>query len=170
MREPNPKLVELSELLVGTWRVEGPGISGKAEYQAKRGGHLLVAFVDFTVGDSKMRVIQHITHHQDRDTLQARYLDTMGDEATYTWVLDGRTIRVSLGEEDSGTYFQATLNEDSSQYVGTWHYPDGQPPDPAESIVYSLLNESGDLVTWDDLRVCDGPSWTGTSRFRASDR
>jgi hypothetical protein len=42
--EPNAKLVELSELLVGTWRVEGP------------------------------------------DILQARYMDTMGDEATYTWV------------------------------------------------------------------------------------
>lgn len=142
--EPNPKLVELSKLLVGTWRVEGPGISGQAEYQAKNGGHLLVAFVDFTVGDSRMRVIQHIAHHPGRDALLARYLDTMGDEATYTWVLEGRTIRVSLGEEDSGTCFQATLNEDSSQYVGTWHYPDGEPPDAAERIVYTRLEDDGD--------------------------
>ena len=138
--EPNPKLVELSDLLVGTWRVEGPDITGQAEYQTKDGGRLLVAFVDFSVGDSKMRVIQHITYHQDRGTLLARYMDTMGDEATYTWVLEDRKIRVSLGEEDSNTYFQATLNEDNSQYVGTWHYPEGDPPDAAEKIVYTRVD------------------------------
>src|SRR5687767_279400 len=58
-------------------RVEGPDISGQAEYQAKNGGRLLVAYVDFSVGDSRMRVIQNITHHEDRGTLLARYMDTM---------------------------------------------------------------------------------------------
>jgi hypothetical protein len=98
--EPNPKLVELSELLAGTWRVDGPGIRGQAEYQSKNGGRLLVAYVDFSVGDSRMRVIQHITHDRDRGTLLARYMDTMGDEATYMWVLEDRKIRVSLGEKN----------------------------------------------------------------------
>ena len=46
---PDPKLVELSELLVGTWRVDGPDIRGQAEYQSKNGGRLLVAFVDCSV-------------------------------------------------------------------------------------------------------------------------
>ena len=142
-RDPHPKLVELSDLLVGTWRVEGPDIKGTAEYRAKDEGRLLVAYVDFTVGDSKMRVIQHITHHEDRGNLQARYLDTMGDEATYTWVLEDRTIRVSLGEESSDTYFQATLNEDNSQYVGTWHYPEIGPSDQTERIVYTRVADNG---------------------------
>lgn len=141
--EPNPKLVELSELLVGTWRVDGPDIRGQAEYQSKNGGRLLVAYVDFSVGDSRMRVIQHITHHQDSGTLLARYMDTMGGEATYTWVLEDRIIRVSLGENDSNTYFQATLNEDNSQYVGTWHYPEGGPPDATENIVYTRVEDNG---------------------------
>jgi hypothetical protein len=141
--EPDPKLVELSDLLVGTWRVDGPDISGTAEYRSRNGGRLLVAYVDFTVGDSRMRVIQHITHHPARGTLLARYMDTMGDEATYTWVLEDRTIRVSLGEEDSDTYFQATLNEDSSQYVGTWHYPEGGPSDETENIVYTRAEDDG---------------------------
>jgi hypothetical protein len=139
--EPNPKLVELSELLVGTWRVDGPDIRGQAEYQSKNGGRLLVAYVDFSVGDSRMRVIQHITHHQDRDTLLARYMDTMGDEATYTWVLEHRKIRVSLGDKDSNTYFQATLNEDNSQYIGTWHYPEGGPSVASENIVYTRVED-----------------------------
>jgi hypothetical protein len=141
--EPHPKLVELSELLVGTWRVDGPDISGQAEYQSKNGGRLLVAYVDFRVGDSRMRVIQHITYHEDRGTLVARYMDTMGDEATYTWVLEDRKIRVSLGGQDSNTYFQATLNEDNSQYVGTWHYPDGSPADGTENIVYTRMDGNG---------------------------
>ena len=70
-------------------------------------------------------------------------MDTMGDEATYTWVLEDRTIRVSLGEKDSNTYFQATLNEDNSQYVGTWHYPEGDPPDATENIVYTRMENNG---------------------------
>lgn len=141
--EPHPKLVELTELLVGTWRVDGPDIRGQAEYQSKNGGRLLVAYVDFSVGDARMRVIQHITHHPDRDVLLARYMDTMGDEATYTWVLEDRKIRVSLGGKDSETYFQASLNEDSSQYVGTWHYPEGGPSDATESIVYTRVQDNG---------------------------
>jgi hypothetical protein len=141
--EPNPKLVELSELLVGTWRVDGPGIRGQAEYRSKKGGCLLVAYVDFSVGESRMRVIQHITYHQDDRTLRARYMDTMGDEATYTWVLEHRKIRVSLGDKDSNTYFQATLNEDNSQYIGTWHYPEGGPPDATENIAYTRVKDDG---------------------------
>ena len=47
---PNPKLLELSELLVGTWRVDGPDISGRAEYRTRNEGRLLVAYVDFSVG------------------------------------------------------------------------------------------------------------------------
>jgi hypothetical protein len=141
--EPDRKLIELSELLVGTWRVDGPDIKGQAEYQSKNGGRLLVAYVDFNVGDSRMRVIQHITHHPDRGILLARYMDTMGDEATYTWVLEDRKIRVGLDDEDSNTYFQATLNEDNSQYIGTWHYPEGGPTDATERIVYTRVDDNG---------------------------
>ncbi|HET9420940.1 MAG TPA: hypothetical protein VFO49_07375 [Nocardioides sp.] len=141
--EPHPKLVELSELMVGTWRVDGPDISGQAEYRSKDQGRLLVLYVDFSVGGQRMRVLQHITHHQDSDTLRARYMDTMGDEATYTWVLEDGKIRVSLGEEASDTYFQATLTDDNSQYTGTWHYPDGGPPDAAETIVYTRVEDDG---------------------------
>lgn len=140
---PSPKLVELSELLVGTWRVEGPDIRGKAEYTSKNGGRLLVAYVDFSVSGSRMRVIQHITHDEERGSLIARYMDTMGDEARYTWVLEDQTVRVILGDQDSNTYFQATLNEDNSQYIGSWHYPEGEPPDGTETIIYTRVTDNG---------------------------
>jgi hypothetical protein len=67
-------------------------------------------------------------------------MDTMGDESTYTWVLDGQKLRVSLGGKESGTFFEASLNDDNSEYVGTWHYPDKAGDGGAEErIVYSRV-------------------------------
>jgi hypothetical protein len=144
--EPNPKLVELTERLSGRWRVNGSGIDGRAEYKSLRGGLLLVATVDFVVNSTEMKVIQHVTYDQDSDTLQAHYMDTMGDESTYTWVLDGQNLRVSLGGslggKESDTFFEATFNEDNTEYVGTWHYPDDVDGDASdELIVYSRIHE-----------------------------
>jgi len=138
-RMPDAKLAALSELLVGIWRVEGPDIAGLAEYQTRKDGSLLVADVDFTVGGSKMKVMQHIRHDQDSGSLRARYMDTMGDAATYTWVLEGGRIRITLDGEDSDTYFEAILNEDNSQYAGTWHYGELDAPDSTEVIVYTRI-------------------------------
>jgi hypothetical protein len=140
--EPNPKLAELTERLSGRWRVNGSGIDGKAEYKSLRGGLLLVMNVDFVVSGTEMKVIQHVTYDQDSDTLQAHYMDTMGDESTYTWVLDGQKLRVSLGGKESDTFFEATFNEDNTEYIGTWHYPDDVDGGAAdERIVYSRIQK-----------------------------
>jgi len=135
--EPNPKLTELTERLSGKWRVKGPEIGGEAEYRSMRGGLLLVMEVGFVVSGTEMRVIQHVAYDQDTDTLRARYMDTMGDESTYTWVLDGQKIRVSQGDKESDTYFEARFNDDNSEYVGTWHYPDDGATE--ERIVYERI-------------------------------
>jgi hypothetical protein len=65
-------------------------------------------------------------------------MDTMGDESIYTWVLDGQTMRVSLHDKESDTYFEARFNDDNTEYVGTWHYPDGDDASE-ERIVYSRM-------------------------------
>ena len=122
--EPHAKIKQLIERLTGRWRVTGPGIDGEAEYWPVKGESVLVAHVDFINEGTKMKIIQHIAYDERTDTLRARYMDTMGDESVYTWVLDGQEIRVSLGGEDSATYFAATLSDDNSEYIGTWHYPD----------------------------------------------
>lgn len=138
--QPNPKLTELSGRLSGKWRVKGSGIDGKAEYKSLRKGLLLVMNVDFVVNGTEMKVIQHVTYDRDTDMLRARYMDTMGDEATYIWVLDGQSLRVSLGDKKSDTFFEASFNDDNSEYVGTWHYPDDVDDDAAEArIVYSRI-------------------------------
>lgn len=138
--EVNPKLAELAERLSGKWRVTGPDIDGEAEYESLRDGLLLVGSVKVVVNGTEMTNIQHISHDQATDTLRARYLDTMGNEATYTWMLYGQKVRVSQGDDESGTYFVAWFNDDNSEYAGTWHYPEGAGDDTAEDrIVYTRV-------------------------------
>ncbi len=52
-------------------------------------------------------------------------MDTMGSNFTYTWALDGKTLRINFGDKDSDMYFEAMFNDDNSAYSGAWHYPDG---------------------------------------------
>ena len=134
------KLAELIERMSGRWQVSGPGIDGVAEFRPVDHGRLLVADVDFVVHGQPMKVIQHISHHEDTDTLRARYLDTAGGSALYTWSLDGRTLRVSLADAAADTYFEATFDDDFASYTGSWHYPPGSDDGAAdERIVYSRL-------------------------------
>ncbi|WP_152364953.1 hypothetical protein [Microlunatus speluncae] len=136
--EVDPRLAELAERLSGRWRVTGPGIAGDAEYRSVRDGLLLVGRVSVVVNGAELTNIQHISHDRTTDTLRARYLDTLGNEATYSWLLDGQVIRVSQGDVGSDTYFEARFADDNSEYAGTWHYPDDAGDDAAEErIVYT---------------------------------
>lgn len=102
-------------------------------------GRLLVAHVDFVVNGNTMKVIQHIAHDEDTDTLRARYMDTAGGSAVYTWVLAGQTLRVTLANADSDTYFEATFDDDVAVYTGSWHYPSADDGAADEQIVYERL-------------------------------
>lgn len=137
---PDPKLAELTARLRGRWRVSGPGIAGEAEYTSLRDGLLLVGKVTVVVDGAELTNLQHIAHDPATDTLRARYLDSVGNDATYTWVMDGRRVRVSLGGAESDTYFEARFADDDSAYAGTWHYPDGTGDEGTEEpIVYARI-------------------------------
>lgn len=136
----NPKLKELTRRLSGRWRVKGRGITGEAEYVPVKDGAIRVMHVDFYVDGKSQKNIQHIAYDQDTDTLRSHYMDTMGDEASYVWILEGRTIRVSHGRKDSSMYFEATLNDDDSEYAGIWYYPDNGGQDTeAARIIYTRI-------------------------------
>jgi hypothetical protein len=140
-KDSHSKLKELTERLTGKWRVTGPEIDGEAEYKPMKDGSLLVLNVDFVYAGTKIKVIQHVAYDPATDTLRARYMDTMGDDSTYIWALDGQKMRVSQGDKDSDTYFEATFSDDNSKYSGTWHYPDGGDDDAtAERIEYKRIN------------------------------
>lgn len=136
------QLKELTRRLTGKWRVSGHRIDGKAEYKSLNGGALLVMHVDFIVDGNRIKNIQHISYDPDTDSLRSRYMDTMGNEDTYIWVFAGQKIRISLREKESDTYFEATLNEDNSEYTGLWHYPEGGDQDTEKSrIVYTRIKQ-----------------------------
>lgn len=136
---PSAQLTELTQRMLGKWRVQGPGIHGQAEYRSAQDGLALVLTVDFVVNGTEMKVIQHIAHDQDGDRLLARYMDSMGDASTYTWDLEGKHLRIGLAGQ-SDTFFEASFNDDDSAYTGTWHYPDDSHNDAAEEqIVYSRI-------------------------------
>ncbi len=124
-KEPNDKLKQLIERLTGKWRVKGPEIDGEIEYEPMEGGFFLIQHIDFVQGGTKIKGIEYIAYDQDTDTLRSHYMDTMGDNFTYSWALDGKTIRINFGDKDSDMYFEGTFNDDNSKYSGAWHYPDG---------------------------------------------
>jgi hypothetical protein len=43
-------------------------------------------------------------------------------EPTHARVLDGQNLRISLGDKQADTFFEASFNDDHSDDVGTWHY------------------------------------------------
>ena len=88
----HPKLKALTDLMSGTWRVSGKGIRGEAEYTFIKEGLVLVMHVDFEVDGNKLKNTQHIAYDPDTDTLRSHYMDTMGNDDTYTWVLEGKKI------------------------------------------------------------------------------
>lgn len=122
--KPNPKLTELAERLVGKWRVKGPEIDGTVEFELMEGGFFLIQHIDFTQG-GKIKGIEYIGYDAETDTLRSHFMDINGSNFTYTWKLDGKKLRINFGDADSDMYFEATFNEDNTQYSGAWHYPDG---------------------------------------------
>lgn len=124
-KDPNPKITELAERLVGKWRVKGPDIDGTVEFELMEGGFFLIQHIDFMQGDTKIKGIEYIAYDPDTDTLRSHFMDIMGENFTYTWALDGKKLRINFGDADSDMYFEATFNDDNTEYSGAWHYPDG---------------------------------------------
>lgn len=117
----SPQLAELSARLSGRWRVTGPGIEGRAEYRSHHDGRLLVGLVTVDVEGTAMTNLQHLAHDPATGTVRARYLDSLGNDASYTWALDDRQLRVSLDGAEPDTYFAARFNDDFSEYAGRWY-------------------------------------------------
>jgi hypothetical protein len=123
-KEPNVQLKKLAKRLIGKWQVKGPEIDGTIEYELMEGGFFLIQHIDFVQGE-KIKGIEYIGYDQDTDTLRSHFMATDGSNFTYTWQLDGETLRIYFGDKDSDMYFEGTFNSDGSQYSGAWHYPDG---------------------------------------------
>ena len=121
---PNPKLKALDRL-VGTWDVTGSFITGTAVLDWMEGGYFLVQKVDFTRDEHAIRGVEYIGFDEDTQTLRSHYMDNNGSNFTYTWEIDGDTIRIYFGDTDSDNFFEGTFSEDGKSYRGKWQWPGG---------------------------------------------
>jgi hypothetical protein len=89
------------------------------------GGFFLIQHVDCTGGGRQIKGIEYIGFDEDTKTLRSHYMDVNGSNFTYTWAVEGDTIRIWFGDRDSNNSFVGTFNKDGSSYSGAWKWPGG---------------------------------------------
>jgi hypothetical protein len=122
---PNPALRKLDRL-VGRWTVDGSSVLGQVEYEWMEGGFFLIQHVDLTAFGRPIKGVEYIGFDEDTETLRSHFMDNNGSNFTYTWDLEGDTLRIWFGEKDSDNHFRGTFDETGNSYRGRWQWPDGR--------------------------------------------
>jgi hypothetical protein len=121
---PNPALGQL-ERLVGSWSVSGPEVSGETEFEWMEGDFFLIQHVNITAFGRAIKGAEYIGYDEDTRTLRSHFMDNHGSNFTYTWELEGDTLRVWFGERGSDNSFEGRFAEDGDSYSGAWRWPGG---------------------------------------------
>jgi hypothetical protein len=124
---PYPALRQLHRL-VGAWEASGPFFTGTVRFEWMEGGFFLVQHVDAQAGGREIRGVEYIGFDEDTQTLRSHYLDTQGSNFTYTWAIEGDTIRIWFGAKGSDNFFEGRFSEDGESYSGRWQWPGGGYP------------------------------------------
>lgn len=124
-KKPNAQLKALGDRLIGKWEASGPDIEGTVAFEWLEGGYFLVQHVDFVQGGTKIKGIEYVGYDVDTDTLRSHYMDNNGSNFTYTWALEGDTLKIWFGDKDSEYFYEGVFNEDGTVNTGGWTYPDG---------------------------------------------
>jgi len=122
--EPRPQLRQL-EPLIGTWEVTGSLLQGTVSFEWMEGGFFLVQQVDAEAGARRIRGTEYIGFDEDTQTLRSHYMDVHGANFTYTWEIEGDTIKTWFGEKDSNNFFEGRFSDDGTSYSGAWQWPGG---------------------------------------------
>ena len=122
--EPYPALRQLDRL-IGRWQVTGSLVQGFMTYEWMEGGFFLIQHVDAEAGDRQIRGVEYIGFDEDTQTLRSHYMDVHGANFTYTWEIDGDTIRIWFGDLGSDNFFEGHFSEDGHSYSGAWQWPGG---------------------------------------------
>jgi hypothetical protein len=69
---------------------------------------------------------EYIGFDEATETLRSHFMDNNGSNFTYTWDLEGDTLRIWFGERDSDNYFVGEFEESGDSYRGRWQWPDGR--------------------------------------------
>jgi hypothetical protein len=122
--EPYPQLRRLDRL-VGRWQAIGPFLQGSVTFEWMDGGFFLIQHVDAHAGGRQIKGIEYIGFDEDTQTLRSHYMEIHGANFTYTWELEGETIRIWFGEKGSENFFEGRFSEDGDSYAGDWRWPGG---------------------------------------------
>jgi hypothetical protein len=121
---PHPQLRQL-ERLVGRWEVGGSYLQGLLDYDWLEGGFFLIQRVDCRTPDRQIRGVEYIGFDEDTQTLRSHYMDIHGANFTYTWELEGDTLRIWFGERGSDNCFEGRFSDDGCSCSGAWRWPGG---------------------------------------------
>jgi hypothetical protein len=122
--EPYAQLRTLDRL-VGQWEATGPFLQGVMTYEWMEGGFFLIQHVDAEARGRQIKGTEYIGFDEDTQTLRSHYMDIHGANFTYTWEIDGATIKIWFGEKGSDNYFEGRFSEDGDSYTGAWQWPGG---------------------------------------------
>ncbi len=122
--DPDASLRSLDRL-VGKWQVSGSFIEGLVSFEWMEGNFFLIQHVDLHRGDHVIRGTEYIGFDEDTQSLRSHFMDNHGSNFTYTWSLEGDTIKTWFGERDSDNFFEGEFAEDGNSYSGRWQWPGG---------------------------------------------
>jgi hypothetical protein len=122
--EPYLQLKKLERLL-GKWKVSGDFIEGGISFEWMAGGFFLIQQVDLRRGDYPITGVEYIGFDEDSRTLRSHFMDNHGSNFSYTWDLQGNTLRIWFGDKDSDNFCIATFSEDGNSYHSRWQWPEG---------------------------------------------
>lgn len=113
------------EPLVGTWAIDGPGLSGTVRYEWMDGGGFLVQHVHLINGDQVTRGVEYIGLDAESGQLRSHFFGGTGEILEYVYQLAGDTLTIWFGGVDSPAKFVGRFDADGVRNTGAWAWPGG---------------------------------------------
>lgn len=113
------------EPLVGTWAIDGPGLSGTVRYEWMDGGGFLVQHVHLINGDDVTRGVEYIGLDTESGQLHSHFFGGAGEILEYVYELSGDTLTIWFGGVGSPAKFVGRFDADGVRNTGAWVWPGG---------------------------------------------
>ncbi|WP_327085366.1 hypothetical protein OIE66_23755 [Nonomuraea sp. NBC_01738] len=111
--------------LVGTWAIDGPGLSGTVTYTWMDGGGFLVQQVDLVNATEVTKGVEYIGFDARSGLLRSHYFGGDGAILEYVYELDGDDLTIWFGEPGSPAKFTGRFVDDGRRNSGAWVWPGG---------------------------------------------
>lgn len=111
--------------LVGTWTIDGPGLSGTVRYEWMDGGGFLVQHVDLVSNGETTKGVEYIGVDADSGLLRSHFFSAGGEILEYVYDLTGDTLTIWYGGVDSPAKFVGRFDADRVRNTGRWVWPGG---------------------------------------------